>query len=163
MKQITDNLNKIVTERMETGEKEYINYLQAEEALNIVKKLRIKSQYDVLLFCAVMNLLNTYVKQPDRKFGYSFKSYINHLFVALTRNDINGVKIGFDIEITKKEQAIAYVIVQIEDIQFSFHQIKVTSEALELKQNTDVVKELSFDGIRKQMCACTIFEKVKNI
>ncbi len=55
------------------------------------------------------------------------------------------------------------VIIQIEEVQFSFHQIRVSDEALNLKLNSDVVKNLVFDGIRKQMCAATIFEMVKKI
>ena len=68
-----------------------------------------------------------------------------------------------DITVTKKGNAIAYVIVQIENAQFSFHQIKVSDAALELKQSTDTVKDLTFDGIKKQMCSVSIFEMVKKI
>lgn len=146
MQQLINNLNKIATEKMKTGVKEYVTYEQAEDALSIVKMLRIKTQYDVLLFCAAMNLLNTYVKQSDRRFGYFFKSYFNHLFIALTRNDIKGITVSFDIEISKKNQENAYVIVQI---QFSFHQVKVTAESIELERNTNIVRKLEFDGIKK--------------
>lgn len=163
MKELTNKMNQIVLEKIKAGEREYVSHMQADEALNIVKRLRITTQYEVLLFCAAMNLLNTYVKQSDRRFGYFFKSYINHLFIALTRNDIKGITVSFDIEISKKNQANAYVIVQIEDIQFSFHQIKMSDEALDLKLNSDVVKNLVFDGIRKQMCASSIFKMVKDV
>ncbi len=78
MKHLSNLLNQIVIARMESGEKEKVSHLQAFEALKIVKTLEVRTQEDVLLFCAAMNLLNTYVKQPGRKIGYFFKSYLNY-------------------------------------------------------------------------------------
>ena len=163
MQQLTNSLNKLATERMKIGIKEHILHSQAYEALEIVQTLEVNTVEDVLLFCAAMNLLNTYVKQRDRYFGYYFKSYLNYLFETLLKNSLPEINIGIDISVTKKGTAVAYVIVQIENVQFSFHQISVSNELLELKQNTNIVKELTFDGIRKQMCASAIFEMVKNI
>ena len=161
MKQLLERLNKLVVERMEIGIKEHIADSQANEALEILESLEVRTTEDVLLFCAAMNLLNTYVKQPDRKLGYSFKAYLDYLFVALLENNIQNVNVGMDITVTKKGGAVALVIIQIENVQFSFHQIKMSDEALDLKLNSDVVKDLVFDGTRKQMCASTIFEMVK--
>ena len=163
MQQPINNLNKIVSEKMETGVREHISYSQAEEALDIVKTLEINSQEDLLLFCAAMNLLNAYVKQKDSRIGYFFKSYMDYLFEVLSYKTIPRVQVGMDITITKKGGAIAYVIIQIENVQFSFHQIKVTNAALEMKQNSNIVQELDFDGLKKQSCAGTIFEMVKGL
>lgn len=163
MRHLSNLLNQIFVARMKSCEKEKICHSQAFEALEIVKTLEVKTQEDILLFCAAMNLLNTYVKQPGRKFGYFFKSYLNYLFQALLENNVQGVNVGMDITITKKENAVTLVIIQIENIQFSFHQIRVSDEMLNLKLNSGIVKKLVFDGIKKQTCAATIFEMVKKI
>lgn len=93
---------------MESGEKEKVSHLQAFEALKIVKTLEVRTQEDVLLFCAAMNLLNTYVKQPGRKIGYFFKPYLNYLFQALLENSVQGVNVGMDITITKKGERCCF-------------------------------------------------------
>ena len=108
-------------------------------------------------------MLNTYVKQINSDIGYGFKHYINRLFVALLRNNIPNVKLGMDIAISKKGNEIAYVIVQIDEVQFSFHEIKVTKDVHLLKENTNFVHNLEFDGLRKQMCAVSVYEMAKKI
>lgn len=158
MKNLSIAINNIVAEKMKTNQKEVVSNKLSHIALHIIKNKEIETQKDVLVFCAALNVLNTYVKQKDSKMGYFFKSYINRLFVALKNNEIPGIKIGMDIDVSRKGNAIAYVIVQIENVQFSFHQIKVTNEAAELIYSSDIVTDLQFDGLRKQKCAVTIFE-----
>ena len=146
---------------METGIKEKVSSDLCFEALAFVKNQMVYTKEDVIRFCAALNLLNTYVKQPDSKIGYDFKGCINRLFIALMQHNIPGIKVGMEIKNTKKGLGVAYVIVQIDDVQFSFHQIKLTKNAYLLKQNTNIVHNLEFDGLRKQMCAVSIYEMVK--
>lgn len=146
---------------METGIKEKVSSDLCFEALAFVKNQMVYTKEDVIRFCAALNLLNTYVKQPDSKIGYDFKGCINRLFIALMQHNIPGIKVGMEIKTTKKGLEVAYVIVQIDDVQFSFHQIKLTKNAYLLKQNTNIVHNLEFDGLRKQMCAVSIYEMVK--
>ena len=115
----------------------------------------------MILFCASLNLLNTYVKQKNSDIGYGFKYSINRLFFALLQNHITDVKVGMDIVISKKGNEIAYVIVQVDDVQFSFHQIKMTEAAHLLRERTNLIHNLEFDGLRKQMCAVSVFEMAK--
>ncbi|MCR5620849.1 MAG: hypothetical protein K6G18_03240 [Treponema sp.] len=162
MKYLSDSINKAVAEKMNLGQKELVSPELGLEALTIVKRLKIRTREDVMLFCAAMNLLNTYVKQPGSDIGYFFKIYINRLFAALLKNDIPGIKVGMDIAVSRKGSAIAYVIVQIDNVQFSFHQIKMSDMAFNLVSEHKVVTNMLFDGMRKQMCAVTVFEMVKN-
>ena len=163
MKHLSIEINNLVAKKMETGEKEFVSSALSKDALSIVKDLMIYNKEDVILFCASLNLLNTYVKQINSDIGYGFKHYINRLFVALLRNNIPNVKLGMDIAISKKGNEIAYVIVQIDELQFSFHEIKVTKDAHLLKENTNFVHNLEFDGLRKQMCAVSVYEMAKKI
>lgn len=161
MKQLSIEINELVSKRMEAGIKEKVSSDLCFEALSIVKNQMVYTKEDVIRFCAALNLLNTYVKQPDSKIGYDFKGCINRLFIALMMQNIPGVKVGMEIAPTKKGSEVAYVIVQIDDVQFSFHQIKLTKNAYLLKKNTDIVQNLEFDGLRKQVCAVSIYEMTK--
>ncbi len=161
MKHLFTEINETVAERMKLGTREQVPTVLCREALAIVKNLKIHTQNDVVLFCAALNLLNTYVKQPGSDIGYSFKAYINHLFVALSKCNIADVKIGMNIKISKKGNAIAYIIVQINDVQFSFHQIKMSDAAYNVKNYSGLVHNLEFDGLKKQICAVSVFEMAK--
>lgn len=163
MKHSSIEINNMVAKKMEIGEKEVVSPALCDDALSTVKDLMIYNKEDVFLFCAALNLLNTYVKQKNPDIGYGFKHSINRLFIALRRNQIPDVKLGMDINISKKGNAIAYVIVQIDDVQFSFHQIKMTRAADLLRENTDFVHQLEFDGLKKQMCAVSMYEIAKNL
>lgn len=162
MNTISSEINNLVANKMEAGIKEKVSSNLCFEALTFVKNQMVYTKEDVILFCAALNLLNTYVKQPDSKIGYDFKGCINRLFIALMQHNIPGVKISMEISSNKKGGEVAYVIIQIDDVQFSFHQIKLTKNAYLLKQNTDLVHDLEFDGLRKQMCAVSIYEIVKS-
>ncbi len=158
MKHLSKTINEIVKEKMELGLKEQVSYELCQKAYLIAKNLKIHTKKDVILFCAAMNLLNTYVKQSDSSIGYGFKKYIKHLFVALSKHSIQNVRVGMDVQTSKKRKEIAYVIIQIDNVQFSFHQIVLTDVAHYLEE---IVEPLAFDGLKKQVCAVTIFEMVK--
>ena len=161
MNTLSIEINNLVANKMETGIKEKVSSDLCFEALAFVKNQMVYTKEDVIRFCAALNLLNTYVKQPDSKIGYDFKGCINRLFIALMMHNILGVKVGMETSSNKKGSEVAYVIVQIDDVQFSFHQIKLTKNAYLLKHNTNLVHNLEFDGLRKQMCAVSIYEMVK--
>lgn len=161
MNTLSIEINNLVANKMEIGIKERVSSDLCFEALAFVKNQMVYTKEDVIRFCAALNLLNTYVKQPDSKIGYDFKGCINRLFIALLMRNITGVKVSMEITSNKKGLEVAYVIVQIDDVQFSFHQIKLTKNAYLLKQNTNLVHDLEFDGLRKQMCAVSIYEMVK--
>ena len=68
--------------------KEIVSPTLCDEALSNIKNLMIYSKEDVILFCASLNSLNTYVKQKNSDIGYGFKHSINRLFFALLQNHI---------------------------------------------------------------------------
>lgn len=58
--------------RRQDLEKEIISDDNAFFAYTYIKNMSISDAGDVLLFCSCLNVLNTYVKQPNRKIGYAF-------------------------------------------------------------------------------------------
>ena len=112
--------------------------------------MKVEDAGDALLYCASLNLLNTYVKQKDSKIGYVFKNDIHYMLSVLLNLDIQDVYIDC-------QSQTSLLVVQIFSIQFSFHFIKKNKELDELS-NTYHCRELPWDGIRKQKCALTLFD-----
>ena len=134
-------------------DKEVVEDELAYEAYSIVKNIKIEEAGDVLLYCASMNLLNTYVKQENSKIGYDFKNDIHYMTSILLNLDIEDVFIDY-------QDSESLLVVQIFSIQFSFHYVKKKSEIISLC-NSHHHKELEWDGIRKQKCAVSLFDRVR--
>jgi len=136
--------------RSQKFDKELVSARDAFIATTIVRSIDVRDTGDLLLFGASMNLLNTYVKQPGNKktFGYGFKKNANIItkFLAEKHEGVEAVLM--------KDHGMPYLLVSVNDVQFSFHRIAVTEEMKKLRGN----KNIEWDGIRKQMCANTFFK-----
>jgi hypothetical protein len=138
---------------LQEEEKEIVSHDSAYEAYATIKNMKIEDAGDALLYCASMNMLNTYVKQRNSKIGYGFKEDIHYMTSVLLNLDVNDVFIDF-----QDEQSL--LVVQIFAIQFSFHYVKKKHEIIMLC-NSHHHKELPWDGIRKQKCSVTLYELIK--
>ena len=150
-------INKITQKAMIREKKEIISQEQAEVAMNVIKNYFIDRPLSVIKFCAAMNLLNTYVKQDDTTIDYAFKGCINRLIIGLDKKHISNVLVGFD-----KDDKYC-LIVQICDVQFSFHGIRKTYKLNNVINKYSDTVPLQWDGLRKQMCASSIFKLCANI
>ena len=115
---------------LQDGEKQIVSHIKAFEALSYIKNMEIVDAGDALIYCAAMNLLNTYVKQKDCLLDYSFKTEIHYMTNILYNLNIEDVYVDFK----DSEQLL---IVQIFDIQFSFHFVK-KKRVIEKLQKMDV-------------------------
>ena len=138
---------------LQGSEKEFVPDEKAYEAYCVVKNMHISDAGDVLLFCASMNLLNTYVKQKNSKISYKFKKDIHYMTNVLLNLNISDVFIDY-------QENEALLVVQIFEIQFSFHFVRKKKEIIQLCKSHHY-KELLWDGIRKQKCALSLFESVR--
>ena len=152
-----NEINKITQNAMSRGSKEIITHDQADAALNVVKNYHIDRPLSVIKFCVALNLLNTYVKQSDSTISYAFRKCIKRLIVALEKKQIKHVFVGFN------QSDSSYLIVQICDVQFSFHGIPKTDMVDKLINKYSGTVPLKWDGLRKQMCASSIFKLCENI
>ena len=139
----TEKLNEIAKTIQE--EQEIISEEDIIKAVTYLNNIYIEDTGDCLIFLSALNLCNTYVKQNNSKIGYSFKKGIKYLIDILNYRNIK------DIYIDRNQNNGTLYIFQIGNIQFSFHDEKRT----EIKDQ--YLKELSWDGIRKQKCAKSIF------
>ena len=106
---------------------------------------------DCLIFLSALNLCNSYVKQDKSRIGYTFKKGIEYIINVLNYRDIKDIYVG-----NSNNNGNLYIF-QIGDIQFSFHDEK------KVEINEKYLKDLSWDGVRKQKCAKYIFEMaIKN-
>ena len=138
---------------LQKTEKEVVSDECAFEALYIIKNMYIEDAGDALLYCASVNLLNTYVKQENRKIGYFFKSEINYITSVILNKDIK------DVYVDLQENGNLLVI-QIFNLQFSFHFIRKEEDIKKLC-DSDHYKKMQWDGIRKQNCAVTLVRLVR--
>lgn len=145
-----------VCKSLQEEEKEEVTDLKAFRAYSYIKNMYLNDVGDTLLFCASMNLINTYVKQENSKLGYRFKTEFSYLISICANVGIQDMKIYLD-----KESRNQLLLVQFGKLQFSFHNVPLTNELLELS-NGILEMEFEWDGIRKQQCANTIFDMAEN-
>lgn len=111
--------------------------------------MKLELAGDFLLFLACVNLLNSYVKQDNAKIGYSFKREIDYFLEICLRKNNKMLKICEENDGDKGN----LLIIQLYSIQFSFHSIKYRYS------ETELYKDIEWDGIRKQKCALTLYRR----
>lgn len=138
-------------------QKEIVSADKAVRALSYIEWLDISRIEDCFLFCAALNLCNTYVKQPGREIDYSFKLKLPRLLNAVVNKKIDGILFDF-----QKDKRTSLLLVQIGKVQFSFHGVQ-SDEILEiLDKHKELKSQIEWDGIRKQMCAVSVFDIAEN-
>ncbi len=138
---------------LQDSEKEYVTVDDAALAYTIVKGIKYNDIEDFYLGSASLNLLNTYVKQKDSLIDYRFKKYTRFLINTLANKDIEGIKM--DLQIDKNMRLL--MIQLLDEIQFSFHRPSIDNELFDKLHKKSIEGGLTFDGIRKQRCANTVF------
>ena len=132
---------------------EIVDVIDCVKAYAILYHAQVVNSYDVYLFLASINLLNTYVKQNKKAISYSFKSRIYFINELLAHNDISDIKVNYLY--TKKEQLYMFSVL---DVQFSFHGIIIEKGIWDMLKKYQ--SQFSWDGIRKQVCAKTVFNTI---
>ena len=144
LKTYCENLNELCARNQTV--KEVVSREEADRAMAYAKEMPLVQAGDVLLFCSAINLMNTYVKQGNKKtFGYFFKGYVPRLLERLEERPMEGVRFCNQIDGRN-----ALTMVEVCGVQFSFHCVPGTRKRL-----SD--ETIPWDGIRKQMCASTLF------
>lgn len=134
-------------------QKESVSDDEVVRALSYIEWLDISRLEDCFLFCAALNLCNTYVKQQGRKIDYSFKLKLPRLLKAVVNKKIDGILFDF-----QKDKRTSLLIVQIGKVQFSFHSVR-SDEIIEiLDKHKELKSQIEWDGIRKQMCSVSVFD-----
>lgn len=146
----TKKLNEIAINKQNEKEPESLTEEDIIKAITYLNHMLLEDTGDCLIFLSALNLCNAYVKQNNSKITYSFKKCIEYFLEILNYRNIK------DIYISKSKNNGTLFIFQIGNIQFSFHDEKP------VQINEQYLKDLSWDGIRKQKCAKTIFESVIN-
>ena len=155
LKKFTKSLNKLCY-KLRKNDKEVVDKDTMLEAKEIVFNSVPRSSYEVLLYCASLNVLNTYVKQEQNDISYYFKKNVIDVLVnTIVGNKFKGVSFYFDKD---KGNSICYI--KIYDIIFSFHGVGTNEIDQKRYTNNKAYKKISFDNIRKQHVSRTLFENV---
>ena len=145
----TKQLNELAT-KLQDKAQEIISEEDIIKAVAYLNNIKIEDTGDCLIFLSSLNLCNTYVKQQPSKISYSFKKCIEYILDTLNEKQID------DITISKSKDKGTLFIFQIGYIQFSFHDEK------KVDINEKYIENLTWDGIRKQKCAKSIFNSTIN-
>jgi hypothetical protein len=146
----TKKLNEIALNKQNEKETEILNEEDIIKAITYLNYMLIEDTGDCLIFLSALNLCNAYVKQNNSKITYSFKKCIEYFLEIINYKNIK------DLYVYKNKNNGTLFIFQIGEIQFSFHDEKL------VEINEQYIKELSWDGIKKQKCAKTLFEQAIN-
>lgn len=147
--------NKVETIVGANQPKQYVNHNAAFIALHILETIDYKNTWDILLGCICSNLLNTYVKQKDRRINYDFKQLINKITNYLCEN--NDTNIHFSVEC---DRGMTLLIIEIQGVQqFSFHCIDTNNKLIQKSiEQKEKYGEIIWNGIRNQFAAVSIFD-----
>ena len=141
----TKKLNEIALSKQKEIQSELLNEEDIIKAITYLNYMLIEDTGDCLIFLSALNLCNAYVKQNNSKITYSFKKCIEYFLEIINYKNIK------DLYVYKNKNNGTLFIFQIGEIQFSFHDEKP------VEINERYIKELSWDGIKKQKCSKTIF------
>lgn len=129
-------------------EPEEIDDIDIAKAIYYLNNIYIEQIGDCLIYLSSLNLCNTYVKQTKSKIGYRFKKGIEYFIDILNHKQIDNIYIN-----CTNNNGMLYIF-QIGNIQFSFHDEK------KVEINDKYLKDITWDGIKKQPCAKSIFNSV---
>ena len=132
---------------------EVVDIIDVVKAYAILYHAKVENSYDVYLFLASINLLNTYVKQNKKAISYSFKSRIFFINEIIANDIFPDIKINYLA--SKAEQLLMYEVL---GVQFSFHGIIMEKGIWDMLKKYQA--QFSWDGIRKQKCAKTVFDTI---
>lgn len=143
-----ENIEQLKTELLKRYEKTKTRQRISDGAYCIakenVKSLKINNIQDAILYFACLNLINAYAKQND--IDYNFKKYISKGFEQIIKKDLKNVTYCVDADNA--------LIVNICDIQFSFHHTKPSEKMIEA---TSYFKQQTWGGVKLQMIADSLF------
>lgn len=151
----TTKLNELCIE-LNTYDKEVVSEETMQEAKNVVDYLKPESLIDVMIYCSSLNVLNTFVKQKQKKISYYFKNNVKDVLLnSIVDNEIEGVKFYITDDCN---MSIVYVMVG--NLIFSFHQVRMTNEEKEAFINSSNYQLIEFDDVRKQKCSVSLYYNV---
>lgn len=129
------------------GEAEVVTEVDVVSAFVVLNYIDYENVADVFLGCSSLNLLNRYIKQPDSKINYTFRKHMHNFIKGI--EDV-GVKTKLKVFFDEEDNLITFAFWIF---QFSFHGVRFNDVVKNLQRG-----EIEWDGIRKQMCAKTIFD-----
>ena len=119
-------------------------------AMYYLDNLFINSEIDVLIYLSALNLCNSYAKGHKDRAIYKFKKEISTIIDILNDHHIPNIKICM----TNNEGNL--YIFKVNNITFSFHDEK------KVEIDEYYYENMKWDGIKKQPCAKTLFDKASN-
>lgn len=134
-----------------------ISRAAVDEAIKILRELKIYHTRDVFLYLSAINLLNAAIKQPEYKkeLGYGF---IKGKAVLVTRIIIARFHYGNIRYYYASDEKCLYI--EVYGVVFSFHNILEDPMIIEAATKAE---KIDWPGIRLQRIAMPLFELAKTV
>ena len=151
----------VYSKSKQDDEEENVSYEEALKACYYITHIIPRQLGDLLLYCGSLSLMNRYVKQEGSEFynKYIFKSNgLIRLVDLLNKcSFIEGFQMMFEHDANKENSTLLYT--SICDMHFSFHSV---SKKLKNSIPKEYLGEFEWDGIRKQVCASSLFRMIED-
>jgi len=134
-----------------------INRESVEEAISILRKLKIYRTRDVFLYLSAINLLNAAIKQAEYKkelkYGFIKGKALMTAKIIITRYRYDNVRYYYNTD-----EKCLYI--EVYDVVFSFHNILEDSIIIETAAKEE---KIVWPEIRLQRIATPLFELAKEV
>jgi hypothetical protein len=140
------------------SKEEEIEAKQAKKAYLLLKTMALNTKEDYFLFLSAINLLNAYTKKDyatdEFKKAYSHKQYIEQAINSAIMDEKEILTFSHN-----KDGKGGVLIVNIDDVQFSFHSVLPSAKMqLVMRDNLFEHEQEKWSGIRLQPVASSLFE-----
>jgi|GEM_PF-6307652 hypothetical protein len=152
--QIKDIKNSLSTQPKE----EDITHAQAKKAFLLLKTMSLNTKDDYFLFLSSINLLNSYTKKDyassEFKKSYKHKQFIEQAVDSAIEDDKKVLTFS-----DNKHGKNSVLIVNIDDVQFSFHSVKTSARMDYIKrENFYEYQKQDWNEVKLQPQASSLFE-----
>jgi hypothetical protein len=128
--------------------REFVSEVDVVRALNVLNYIKYRNVADIFLGCASINLINAYTRQPESKLNYIYKMKLIDLLRSIKQISDENITLSYDNRFNMQ-----LLIINFNIFQFSFQSARFSNLTKFLTKGN----QIEWDGIRKQICAKTIF------
>lgn len=161
MKNTIEKIKEIneLCKKLQNNKKEYVEEDLMMTAKNVVDHIYPSTTEEAFLYASSLNVLNTYVKQPNASITYYFKEKVIDVLVrSIIDNKIDNIDFYLT---TDRNMTICYL--KIVNVMFSFHQVRVSNEMYLKIREYKGYKRLVFDNVKKQACSVSLYQNALSL
>ncbi len=155
----TDGLNQLA--KALQGKTETVNPLYTFLAQRIIKRIDIKNDFDLLLFCISESYMNSAAKSKENFISYGFKGTLLKAVSYIYDSKDSTSKIFLSASESYNGQKMSCLYIEVGSAQFTFHSVPFENNPLNDYWDWCVSQSpIEYCGFKKQFCISSLFEYV---